>query len=100
VSFEASRTFWPRRPIASESWSSVTFTVAVFLAGSSLMSVISAGRSALMISASTDSFHRMMSIFSPFSSSVIDLMRVPRMPTQAPMQSTRMSAEATAILVR
>ena len=47
VSRAASRAFWPSRPIASESWSSGTITVAWRLASSTMTSRTRAGDSAL-----------------------------------------------------
>ncbi len=47
VSWEASRTFWPRRPMASESWSSGTTTSMRSASSSSTTFTTSAGWSAL-----------------------------------------------------
>ena len=47
VSWEASRTFWPRRPMASESWLSGTTTSMRLESSSSTTLVTSAGASAL-----------------------------------------------------
>jgi hypothetical protein len=47
VSRAARRAFWPSRPIASESWSSGTITVACLLASSTSTSRTRAGESAL-----------------------------------------------------
>ncbi len=47
VSCEASRTFWPRRPMASDSWSSGTTTSMRSASSSSTTLVTSAGCSAL-----------------------------------------------------
>ena len=95
----ARRTFWPFLPIARDSWSSSTITRALRLCSSSWMCEISAGLRALVISPSCSEFQRMMSIRSPLSSSMIDLIRVPRTPTHAPTQSTLSSLEWTASLV-
>ena len=59
-----------------------------------------AGFNPFMISVSSESLQRMMSMRSPRSSSITALMREPRTPTQAPMQSIFGSWESTAILVR
>ena len=100
LSRDAKRTFCPRRPMASDNWSSRTTTVARIKSPHKSTSSISAGFSALGISTCIESFHRTMSIFSPPSSSTIFLMRDPRTPTQAPTQSTFVSIELTATLVR
>ena len=100
VSFEASRTFWPRAPMARESWSSATMTRASRARELRLMASTSAGLSALAIRMSDWSLQRTMSIRSPPSSATMFLMRVPRTPTQAPTASTFESTDVTAILVR
>ncbi len=100
VSLAARRTFWPRLPIARESWSSVTTTVARPNSKQRAISATSAGLSALAISIFEESFHRTMSIFSPPSSSTMLRIRLPRMPTQAPTASTLESTEWTATFVR
>ena len=100
VSCEASRTFWPRRPIASDScWSGTTTSM----------------RSRVLVEHHLGDFgrrqrvdheggesgdHGMMSIFSPCSSLTTACTREPRMPTQAPTGSTEESREITAILAR
>ena len=68
----ARRTFWPRLPIASESWVIVlTTTVARPSSKQRLISATSAGLSAFWMRICDDSFHRTMSIFSPLSSSTM-----------------------------
>src|SRR6476660_1128659 len=100
VNRAANRTFCPRLPIASDSWSSFTTTVARPSSKQSDTSATSAGFSALLIRICEDSFQRTMSIFSPPSSSTMFLIRLPRTPTHAPTASTFESIELTAILVR
>ena len=100
TSFDARRTFCPRRPMARESWSSRTRTIARPRSWQSITSSISAGCKALGISTWSDSFQRTMSIRSPPSSSTMFLIRVPRTPTQAPTASTLESIEVTATLER
>ncbi len=86
---EASRTFWPRRPMARLSWSSGTTTSMrfCFLVQHHLgdfgrgQPVDDEGGRILD--------HWMMSIFSPCSSATTAWTRVPRMPTQAPTGSIR-----------
>ena len=52
------------------------------------MSLGRAGLSALLMKLRTSLFHSTTSIFSPFNSSTIFWMRVPRNPTQEPTGST------------
>ncbi len=99
TSLLASRTFWPLRPMARESWSSSTITSARFSSGNSVIESTWAGFSEFIRRTSRESFHRMMSIFSPPISSMILRMREPRTPTQAPMASTLGSSDSTATLV-
>ena len=100
VSWEASRTFWPRRPIASESCWSGTTTSMRWRSSSSTTLATSAGASALTTKFAGSAVHGMMSIFSPCSSLTTACTREPRMPTQAPTGSTEESREITAILAR
>jgi hypothetical protein len=100
VSCEARRTFWPRRPIASESWSSGTTTSMRSASSSSTTLTTSAGWSALTMKVAWSGDHGMMSIFSPWSSPTTAWTREPRMPTQAPTGSIDESREETAILAR
>ena len=59
-----------------------------------------AGCRAFGIMTCSESFQRTMSIRSPFSSSMMFLMRLPRTPTQAPTHRPSCRCELTAILVR
>ena len=100
VSWEARRTFWPRRPMASESCSSGTTTSMRSRSSSMTTLATSAGASALTTKVAMSGDHGMMSIFSPCSSFTTACTREPRMPTQAPTGSTELSREITAILAR
>ncbi len=91
VSWEASRTFWPRRPIAWESCSSGTTTSMRWASSSITTLVTSAGCSALTMKVAASSFQGMMSIFSPWSSLTTACTRLPRIPTQAPTGSIELS---------
>ena len=91
TSLEASRTFWPRLPMARDSWSSCTRTMTRPSIGQRITSSTSAGCMALGISICSESFQRMMSIRSPASSSTMLRMRLPRTPTQAPTASMLLS---------
>ncbi len=84
----ARRAFWPSRPIASESWSSGTITVAWRSSSSTITSRTRAGESALATKRAGSSLWGMMSIFSPRSSETTMRTREPRGPTQAPTGST------------
>ena len=84
----ARRAFWPSRPIASESWSSGTITVAWRSSSSTITSRTRAGESALATKRAGSSLWGMMSIFSPRSSETTIRTREPRGPTQAPTGST------------
>ena len=68
VSCEARRTFWPRRPMASDSWSSGTTTSMRSASSSSTTLATSAGCSALTMKEAAEGDHGMMSIFSPCNS--------------------------------
>ena len=100
VSFAARRAFWPSRPIASESWSSGTITVASLVSSSTRTSRTRAGESALATNRAGSSLWGMMSIFSPRSSETTIRTRDPRGPTQAPTGSTPSACEITAIFDR
>src|SRR6266571_2541651 len=100
VSCAARRTFCPRRPMASESWSSGTMISIALFCSSSSTRVTSAGCSAFTTKRAGSSSQGTMSIFSPRSSCTTACTRLPFMPTQAPTGSTSPSREATAILVR
>ena len=100
VSWEARRTFWPRRPMASDSCSSGTTTSTRPSSSSSTTLETSAGASALTMKVGSSGFHWMMSIFSPCSSATTACTRDPLMPTQAPTGSMPLSLDRTAILAR
>ena len=89
VSWEARRTFWPRRPMASDSCSSGTTTSMRSASSSSTTLATSAGCSALTMKVAASGDHGMMSIFSPCNSLTTAWTRLPRMPTQAPTGSMR-----------
>ena len=100
VSFDASRTFWPRRPMASREllvgdddfdgrWSSSITTL-----------LTSAGARALTMKVAGSGDQGTMSIFSPCSSPTTAWTRLPRMPTHAPTGSIPELWEITAILAR
>ena len=91
VSWLASRTFCPRRPMASESCSSGTTTSIRSLSSSKTTLETSAGCSAFTRKVAGSWFHGMMSIFSPCSSLTTACTRLPRMPTQAPTGSIELS---------
>ena len=100
-SFAASRTFWPFLPMASESWLSSTITSRCFSAESTTVTRLTlAGCNAFSAKVTGSSWYSMMSTFSPRSSRMIDCTRMPFMPTQAPTESTSLSLDITAILVR
>ena len=100
VSCEASRTFWPRRPMARLSCSSGT-TTSTRPASSSITTLdTSAGASAFTTKVAACGLQGMMSIFSPCSSCTTACTRLPRMPTQAPTGSIELSRLITAILAR
>ncbi len=100
VSFAPRRTFCPPRPIASESWSGVTSTVAWRSSLFTRTLRTFAGDSASEINFSISADHSMTSIFSPPSSEITVATRMPRCPTQDPTGSTCASFECTAIFVR
>ena len=100
VSRAARRAFCPSLPIASESWSSGTTTVACLFSSSTSTSRTRAGDSALATKRAGSSLKGMMSIFSPRSSDTTMRTREPRGPTQAPTGSTPSACETTAIFER
>jgi hypothetical protein len=100
VSWLASRTFWPRRPIARLSWSSGT-TTSIRLSSSSITTRATvAGCSALTTKVARSGDQGMMSIFSPCISCTTAWTRLPFMPTQAPTGSIELSWLMTPILAR
>jgi hypothetical protein len=100
VSWDASRTFCPRRPIASESLSSGTTSSMPLFASSMMTRETSAGAIALQTKRAGSRSQGTMSIFSPRSSWTTAWTREPFMPTQAPTGSTSESRLETAILER
>ena len=100
VSRAARRALSPSLPMASESWSSGTITVACMASSSTSTSRTRAGESALATKRAGSSLKGMMSIFSPRSSDTTMRTRDPRGPTQAPTGSTPEVWETTAILER
>ena len=99
VSREASRTFWPFLPIASESWSSGTITSSV-LSPTSVIRATSAGLIARRTYSAWSGVHGTMSIRSPRNSCTTDWTRVPFIPMHAPAASTSGSVEWTPIFAR
>ena len=99
-SWEARRTFWPRRPMARLSWSSGTTTSMRLASSSRTTLATSAGASALTMKVAGSGDHWMMSIFSPWSSPTTAWTREPRIPMQGPTGSMLESWETTAILAR
>jgi hypothetical protein len=99
VSLEVSRAFWPRLPMASDSWSGLTRTLAR-RSSSIWKDLILAGARALLMNVRMSRSHLMISTFSLLSSRTMFLTRCPRNPTQAPTGSTRASPDQTASLVR
>ena len=99
VNLAARRTFCPFLPIARESWSSLTLTLAIFSSSSILISSTLAGANAFVINLTGSASQVIISIFSPFSSSTIRLTRSPLLPTQAPTGSMFLSSANTANLV-
>src|SRR5438874_2227770 len=100
VNRAARRAFWPSRPIASESWSSGTITVACLASSSTSTSRTRAGESAFATKRAGSSLCGMMSIFSPRSSETTMRTREPRGATQAPTGSTPSACDTTAIFER
>ena len=100
MSSEASRTFCPLRPIASESWSSSTTAWMVLLTPSLNTRATLAGASASLANRSGSDDHGTMSMRSPPSSLTTVCTREPLRPTQAPTGSMLSSRENTAIFVR
>ena len=105
ISSAARRTFRPRLPMASESWSLSTMTSRCGRCACSSLVTRDArdlGRRERVLREDDDVFvaQGMMSIFSPRSSRMMDCTREPFMPTQAPTGSTSRSRDVTAILAR
>ena len=100
TSWEARRTFWPRLPIASDSWSSGTTTSMRRSAASMTTLVTSAGCRAFTTKVAVSGDQGMISTFSPPSSLTTAWTRLPRMPTQAPTGSIDSSLVLTAIFAR
>ena len=96
----ARRTFWPPRPMAWERFDSSTAMSMDWRSSSTTIAATSAGAMALITNWAGLSSHRMMSIRSPASSLETACTREPRMPTQAPIGSVRLSFDRTAILAR
>ena len=100
VSSEASRTFWPLRPIAIARFSSSTTTSMLCFSSSTTMELTSAGARAPITNCAGSADQRTMSTRSPASSCVTACTREPRMPTQVPIGSMRRSLVCTPILAR
>src|SRR5438067_2005510 len=98
VSSEARRTFWPLRPMATARFSSSTTTSIACFSSSTTMDETSAGASAPMTNWAGSADHSTISTRSPASSCVTACTREPRMPTQVPIGSMRLSLVCTAIL--
>ena len=99
MSRAARRAFCPSRPMARESLSSGTTAMADF-SSTCVTETTLAGESALAMNSRGFSLHRMMSTFSPPSSSTTAFTRAPLLPTHAPTASTCASSLKIAILVR
>ncbi len=100
VSRAARRAFCPSRPMARESWSSGTITVASLVSSSTSTSRTRAGESAFATKRAGSSLNGMMSIFSPRSSDTTIRTRDPLGPTHAPTGSTPSLWDMTAIFDR
>ena len=100
VSSLARRMFCPPRPIAWDSLSSSTAISMLCESSSTTIDTTSAGDIALTTNCAGLSSHRMMSTRSPASSFDTACTREPRMPTQAPTGSIRLSLLLTAIFAR
>ncbi len=100
VSCAARRTFWPLRPMASESFSSGTTSSMRWSASSTMTLLTSAGWIAAHTKRAGSLSCGTMSIFSPRSSCTTACTREPFMPTHAPTGSTSESREVTAIFER
>ena len=100
VSSEASRTFWPLRPIAIARFASSTTTSIECFSSSTMIEATSAGASAPITNFAGSSDQSTMSTRSPASSWVTACTREPRMPTQVPIGSMRRSFVNTAIFAR
>ncbi len=100
VSCAARRTFWPLRPMASESFSSGTTSSMRPSASSTMTLFTSAGWIAAQTKRAGSRSYGTMSIFSPRSSCTTAWTREPFMPTQAPTGSTSASRLVTAIFER
>ena len=100
VSSEASRTFWPLRPMAMARFSSSTTTSMLCLSSSTRILETSAGARAPITNCAVSSDQSTISTRSPASSCVTACTRAPRIPTQVPMGSIRLSLECTAIFAR
>ncbi|MNT49978.1 hypothetical protein D3C72_1868670 [compost metagenome] len=92
VRSEARRTFWPERPIAIARFSSSTTTSIACFSSSTMIDDTFAGARAPMTNCAGSSDHSTMSTRSPPSSPVTACTREPRMPTQVPIGSMRLSA--------
>src|SRR5437773_2378143 len=100
VSSDASRTFWPFRPMASDSWSSSTIAWIVLVSGSENTRATRAGASDSFAKRSGSGDQRAMAMRLPPSSFTTACTREPLSPTHAPTGSIESSRELTAILVR
>src|SRR5216117_1612558 len=97
VSSEASRTFWPLRPIATARFSSSTTTSMACFSSSTTIEDTSAGARAPITNCAGSADHSTMSTRSPASSCVTACTREPRMPTQVPIGSMRLSLVKIAV---
>ena len=100
VNCVAKRTFWPLRPIACAKLASSTAISIACLSSSTTIELTSAGAIALITNCAGLSSQRTISTRSPPNSLVIACTREPRIPTQAPTGSIRLSLLFTAILAR
>ena len=100
VSLDASLTFCPRLPMATDRKSSGTITSMDRLSSSMMTLDISAGARALQTNFAESICQGMMSIFSPRNSWTTFCTRLPFIPTQAPTGSMSESLDATANFAR
>ena len=100
VNWLAKRIFWPLRPMAIAKLPSSTAISIVPLSSSTIIEATSAGDIALITYWATLSSYNTISTRSPPNSPETACTREPRIPTQAPTGSIRLSLLLTAILAR
>ncbi len=100
VNSDARRTFWPPRPIAIARFSSSTTTSIACVSSSTTIDDTLAGANAPITNCAGSSDQSTISTRSPPNSPVTACTREPRIPTQVPIGSMRLSLVKTAILAR